>query len=249
MWQRLTEEHDAQVGKSTVRRYVAQVNRRMDVPLVEVMVSQHHPLGEEAEVDSGTASVILAGIPVDVSMFVIRLSASGRGYARAYLNECQEVFLDGHVHAFEHYGGVHAGSRYDNLKAVKARDRIESDRFIALRSHYRFDSSSASRGSRAATRRRRGGGGRRFRPRHKFPVPNVDSMAELNDLLMAGAARDDRRSSISGASPWPSTSRSLPEQLGRSSTWDRGKEPLPARGVEARDGHPRVLADPQSPKQ
>ena len=97
VWQRLVDEHGAEVGESTVRRYVAEVRRRMDVPLVEVMVPQHHPLGDEAEVDFGTASVILAGVPVDVSMFVMRLSASGRGYARAYLNECQEVFLDGHV--------------------------------------------------------------------------------------------------------------------------------------------------------
>jgi transposase len=106
VWQRLTDEHQAQVGESTVRRYVAEVRRRMDVPLVEVMVPQQHRLGAEAEVDFGTASVILAGVPVNVSMFVMRLSASGRGFARAYLNECQEAFLDGHVRGFEHFGGV-----------------------------------------------------------------------------------------------------------------------------------------------
>ena len=145
VWQRLIEEHGAQVGESTVRRYVAEVRRRQNVPLVEVMVPQRHPLGEEAEVDFGTASVVLAGVPVEVSMFVMRLSASGRGYTRAYLNECQEVFLDGHVRAFEHFGGVPNRIRYDNLKAavervLKGRDRVESDRFIALRSHYGFDS-------------------------------------------------------------------------------------------------------------
>lgn len=199
VWQRLTEEHDAQVGESTVRRYVAEVRRRMDVSLVEVMVPQHHPLGEEAEVDFGTASVILAGVPVDVSMFIMRLSASGRGYPRAYLNECQEVFLDGHVRAFEHYGGVPRRIRYDNLKAavtkvLKGRDRIESDRFIALRSHYGFDSFFCLPGIKGSHEK---GGVEgevgRFRRRHMVPVPRVDSMAELNDLLMAGAARDDHR--------------------------------------------------------
>ncbi len=129
VWQRLVEEHGAQVGESTVRRYVAEVRRRMEVPLGEVMVPQHHPLGEEAEVDFGTATVHLAGVPVDVSMFVMRLSASGRGYVRAYLNEAQEVFLDGHVRAFEHFGGVPRRIRYDNLKAavvrvLKGRDRM-----------------------------------------------------------------------------------------------------------------------------
>jgi transposase len=199
VWQRLVEEHGAQVGESTVRRYVAEVRRRMEVPLVEVMVPQHHPLGEEAEVDFGTATVHLAGVLVDVSMFVMRLSASGRGYARAYLNEAQEVFLDGHVRAFEHFGGVPGRIRYDNLKAavvrvLKGRDRIESDRFIALRSHYGFDSFFCQPGIKGSHEK---GGVEgevgRFRRRHLVPVPKVDSMAELNELLAAGAARDDGR--------------------------------------------------------
>ena len=199
VWQRLVEEHGALVGESTVRRYVAEVRRRMDVPLVEVMVPQHHVLGEEAEVDFGTASVYLAGVLVEVSMFVMRLSASGRGFARAYLNEAQEVFLDGHVQGFEHFGGVPGRIRYDNLKAavervLKGRDRIESDRFIALRSHYGFDSFFCQPGIKGSHEK---GGVEgevgRFRRRHLVPVPRVASMAELNMLIAAGVARDDER--------------------------------------------------------
>lgn len=199
VWQRLVEEHGAQVGESTVRRYVAEVRRRMDVPLVEVMVPQHHPLGDEAEVDFGSATVVLAGVPVDVSMFIMRLSASGRGYTRAYLNEGQEVFLDGHVRAFEHFGGVPKRIRYDNLKAavervLKGRDRIESDRFIAMRSHYGFESFFCQPGIKGSHEK---GGVEgevgRFRRRHMVPVPHVTSMAELNEMLAAGVARDDER--------------------------------------------------------
>lgn len=199
VWQRLVDEHGAVVGESTVRRYVAEVRRRMDVPLVEVMVPQHHPLGEEAEVDFGTASVYLAGVLVEVSLFVLRLSASGRGYARAYLNEGQEVFLDGHVRAFDHLGGVPKRIRYDNLKAavervLKGRDRVESERFVAMRSHYGFDSFFCQPGIKGSHEK---GGVEgevgRFRRRHLVPVPRVGSMAELNDLLVAGMARDDER--------------------------------------------------------
>jgi len=86
----------------------------MGVPRVEVMVPQHHQLGEEAEVDFGSASDYLAGALVEVSMYIM-LSASGRGYARAYLNEAQEVFLDGHVRAFERSGGVPRRIRYENV--------------------------------------------------------------------------------------------------------------------------------------
>jgi transposase len=145
VWQRLVEEHRAQVGESTVRRYVSEVRARQEFPLVEVAVPQHHPLGEEAEVDFGDITVYVDGMLVELKLFIMRLSASGRGFARAYLNEAQEVFLDGHVRAFEHFGGAPARIRYDNLKAavarvLKGRDRLESDRFIALRSHYGFDS-------------------------------------------------------------------------------------------------------------
>lgn len=199
VWQRLVDEHDAEVGESTVRRYVAEVRRRMDVPLVEVMVPQHHRLGDEAEVDFGTATIYLAGVLVDVSMFIMRLSASGRAYPRAYLNEAQEVFLDGHVRAFEHFGGVPNRIRYDNLKAavervLKGRDRVESERFVALRSHYRFDSFFCQPGIKGSHEK---GGVEgevgRFRRRHLVPVPRVASMAELNELLAAAAALDDQR--------------------------------------------------------
>lgn len=199
VWQRLVDEHGVQVGESTVRRYVAEVRRRMEVPLVEVMVPQHHPLGDEAEVDFGTASVYLAGVLVEVTMFVLRLSASGRSYARAYLNEGQEVFLDGHVRAFEHLGGVPKRIRYDNLKAavervLKGRDRIESERFVAMRSHYGFDSFFCQPGIKGSHEK---GGVEgevgRFRRRHLVPVPKVASMTELNELMTAGLARDDQR--------------------------------------------------------
>lgn len=199
VWQRLVAEHGAQVGESTVRRYVAEVRRRWDVPLVEVMVPQDHPLGAEAEVDFGTISVYLAGLLVEVSIFIMRLSASGRAYPRAYLNEAQEVFLDGHVRAFEHFGGVPGRIRYDNLKAavervLKGRNRVESDRFVALRSHYGYDSFFCQPGIKGSHEK---GGVEgevgRFRRRHLVPVPRVGSMAELNELLLAGAAADDSR--------------------------------------------------------
>jgi transposase len=199
VWQRLVDEHGAQVGESTVRRYVAEVRRRSEVPLVEVMVPQHHPLGDEAETDFGTVRAIVAGVPLDVSLFVMRLSASGKGFARAYLNEAQEVFLDGHVRAFDHFGGVPRRVRYDNLKAavekvLKGRDRIESDRFVALRSHYGFDSFFCQPGVKGSHEK---GGVEgevgRFRRRHLVPVPRVDSIAELNDLLAVAMATDDHR--------------------------------------------------------
>ena len=199
VWQRLGDEHDVDVGESTVRRYVAEVRRRQSVPLIEVMVPQHHRLGAEAEVDFGSIHVYLAGVLTEVALFVMRLSASGGGFVRAYVTECQAVFLDGHVRAFEHFGGVPDRIRYDNLKAavvkvLKGRTRVEAERFVALRSHYGFDSFFCQPGIKGSHEK---GGVEsevgRFRRRHLVPVPHVESLAELNDLLAAAMERDDAR--------------------------------------------------------
>ncbi len=199
VWQRLVAEHDAQVGESTVRRYVAEVRRRQPGVLAEVKIPQSHPPGAEAEVDFGQVSFLLGGVQMEGWMFVFRLSASGRGFHRIYLNQAQQAFLDGHVRALEHMGGVPGRIRYDNLKpavvrVLKGRDRAESERFIALRSHYGFDSFFCQPGPEGAHEK---GGVEgevgRFRRRHMVPVPHVDTMAELNELVARGDDVDDRR--------------------------------------------------------
>jgi transposase len=75
----------------------------------------------------------------------MRLSCSGRAFHVAFSTQGQEAFLQGHALAFKHFGGIPARIRYDNLKpavvkVLKGRNRAESDRFVALRSHYGFDS-------------------------------------------------------------------------------------------------------------
>ena len=145
IWERLVDEHGACVAESTVRRYVRL--RRSQEPVVrrEIMVPQLHELGAEAEVDFGDVGYYLNGVLLVGHMFVMRLCASGRAFHRVYANEAQEAFLDGHVQAFVHFGGVPKVVRYDNLKpavvrVLQGRGRQENDRFVAMRSHYRFDS-------------------------------------------------------------------------------------------------------------
>jgi len=132
-------------------------------------------------------------------MFVMRLSASGKGFHRIYVNQAQEVFLDGHVAAFAHFGGVPKRIRYDNLKpavvrVMQGRGRIETDRFIAMRSHYGFESFFCLPGVKGAHEK---GGVEgevgRFRRRHLVPVPDVISMEVLNELVARGDERDDLR--------------------------------------------------------
>src|SRR6202011_4551342 len=95
------------------------------------------------EDDWGEAEVVLAGVATMVHLFVMRASFSGAAFCQASLVETQQAFLELHVEAFEWFGGVFAEIRFDNLpsavkKILKGRRRVESDRFVALRSHYLF---------------------------------------------------------------------------------------------------------------
>ena len=127
-----------------MRAYVGRVRRELESGRAVVTIPQLHPPGEEAEVDFGGVSVWLDGVLTELSMFVMRLSHSGRAVHVCFPGEGQEAFLEGHTLAFERLGGVPRRVRYDNLKAavtrvLAGRERIESDRFAALRSHFGFD--------------------------------------------------------------------------------------------------------------
>jgi len=121
VWQRLVAEHGATVSEITVSRYVARRRVELDLVHVEVFIPQTHKPGAEAEVDFGEFYTTLAGQQVKCWMFVMRLSHSGRAFHIAYGTQAQEAFLEGHVLAFQHFGGVPGRIRYDNLKPAVTR--------------------------------------------------------------------------------------------------------------------------------
>jgi transposase len=199
VWQRLVDEHGAVVAQSTVRDYVRARKRAMGWAVGEVFVPQVHAPGVEAEVDWGQAEVVLAGVATTVHLFVMRASFSGAAFCQASLVETQQAFLELHVQAFEWFGGVFAKIRFDNLKSavkkvLKGRRRVESDRFVSLRSHYLFCSQFTTPGLEGAHEK---GGVEgevgRHRRNHLVPVPHVADLAELNRLLLAGCEADLRR--------------------------------------------------------
>ncbi len=78
------------------------------------------------------------------------------------------------------------------VKAVlRGRRREESDRFVALRSHYLFDSAFTLAGLEGAHEK---GGVEsevgRFRRRHLVPVPEAETLCELNARLRKACERD-----------------------------------------------------------
>jgi transposase len=199
VWQRLVAEHGARVSEVTVSRYVARRRAELGLDRAEVAVPQQHLPGAEAEVDFGEFHAQVAGVMVKLWLFVLRLSCSGRAFHVAFATQAQEAFLEGHVLAFEYFGAVPGRIRYDNLKpavvrVLKGRDRAEAERFIALRSHYGFDSFFCIPGPQGAHEK---GGVEgeigRFRRRHLVPVPSVPSLAALNQLIAAADITDDGR--------------------------------------------------------
>ena len=97
------------------------------------------------------------------------------------------------------FDGVFELVRYDNLtsavkQVLKGRRRVESDRFVALRSHYLFESQFTRRASRVRTKR----AASRARSAASAaaissPCPAVGSLGELNALLRAGCEADLER--------------------------------------------------------
>jgi transposase len=200
IWQRLVSEHGAEVSERQVDRYVAAARRRLGE--VEAFVPLVSDAGVEGEVDWGQAQVIMRGQPIVVHLFLMRACHSGASFVMAFRRETQQAFLEGHVRAFEWFAGVFEVVRYDNLKAavvqvLKGRRRVESDRFVALRSHYMFESVFCLPGKRGAHEK---GGVEgdvgRFRRRHLVPLPKVDCMAELNELLEQACWSDLERTIV-----------------------------------------------------
>ena len=240
IWQRLVAEHQATLSEVTVSRYVAR--RRVELGLLtrEVSIPQTHLAGAEAEVDFGEFYATIAGLVVKCWMFVMRLSHSGKAFHVAFATQAQEAFLEGHVLAFEYFGGVPGRIRYDNLKpavirVLKGRDRTESERFTALRSHYGFDSFFCRPGIDGAHEK---GGVEgeigRFRRRHLVPVPTVASLAELNELIAIADLLDDDRV-ITGR----------PITIGRAfAAGGHSVDAIAGRGVRLRAAAPRAGRQP-----
>ena len=206
IYARLIDEHAMTgIAYQTVRDYVA--NRKPQIRIEAgcgpstVFVPQTHRPGAEAEVDFGEVAVRLRGELVTVYLFAFRMSFSGKSTHRVFASGGQEAFLEGHVHAFNVLGGVPFGQvRYDNLKAAVSRVlgfsryRQESDRWCAFRSHAGLEAFYCQPGIDGAHEK----GGVEgdigwFRRNHLVPVPEVDSLDQLNDMIDAWDLSDETR--------------------------------------------------------
>lgn len=182
-------------SESSVRRYVAQRRREKRRP--QVYIPLEFDPGADAQADWGDALAIIAGEPVIVQLFCMRLCYSRRLFVCAFPAQRQEAFFEGHVRAFHHFQGVPRRISYDNLKAavlrvLEGRSRQEQQAFIVFRSHYLFASRFCTPGQAHEKGRVEDGVG--FARRNfMVPVPQVASFDELNAHLLAACLEDDKR--------------------------------------------------------
>ena len=198
IWTRLRKEvPEVQVAESTVRRYVRTKKRELGITAGETFVPQAYSLGREAQVDWYEAWDELDGEQQKVFVFCMRSMASGAAFHRAYPHASQQAFLEAHELAFRYFGGVFAVLRYDNLKSAVQRilrgfQREETQRFVAFRSHWGFESEfcNPARGNEKGGVEGEVG---YFRRNHLVPLPAARDLDHLNELLLEACHEDEQR--------------------------------------------------------
>lgn len=191
----IIKEEGYRGSESAVRRHVG-VRRRVWKQRA-VYLPLGYDLGADAQVDWGEAQVVMNGELETAQLFVMRLCYSRRVWVQAYPTERQECFFEGHVLAFQHFGGVPRRITYDNLKTavyaiLTGRNRQEQRTFIAFRSHHLFESNYCTPGQ----GHEKGGvehGVGYTRRNFLVPLPVVNSYAELNAYLLEQCLADDTR--------------------------------------------------------
>lgn len=174
--------------KVAVREY-RKHRKEVYLPLV------HRP--GEAQVDFGYALVKEQGPLRKVVFFVMTLPHSDGMFVQVFERICTEVFWEGHLRAFNYFGGVPTRITYDNEK-IMVREIIGKHRrklthgFLQLKSHYLFDAHFCCV-RRANEKGVVEGTVRYARQNFLVPVPQVQSLAELNARLVACCRQDLQR--------------------------------------------------------
>ena len=191
IWERLQEE--GFTGGYTIVKVAVRELKRTGK---EVYLPLKHPPGE-AQVDFGYALVKMGGVLRKICFFVMALPYSDAFFVRAYERECTETFWDGHVRAFEFFGGVPRRITYDNSrvmisKIVGPRARELTAGFQQLLSHYLF------RYHFCLVRRANEKGVveglvKYARQNFMVPVPQVRDFDELNASLLGRCQQDLHR--------------------------------------------------------
>ena len=191
-WLRQNVEAELRVNERVLRSYVAE--RRAILIPKEAFVRAHYTPGNQAQFDFSPMSVKLDGSPVVVQLFVLRLSYSGRWFARASMRCDQPALFSGLIEGFKSFGGVTRSAIFDNAsiavkRILRGRNRDENEAFTAFRGGLALhvDFAAPAKGN------EKGGveGMHGFIEDNFFrPTPEFSNLDELNAALVAFALED-----------------------------------------------------------
>ena len=139
IFDRLRDEHGYTGGITVVRDEI----RRWKQQSAEVFMPLAHPPGE-AQFDFGEAKAVYRGREIKVMFCVMSLPYSDAFFCQAFPRECTETFQEGHVQAFNFFGGVPHRISYDNSKIAVAtivgrRGEKPTREFLRLQSHHLYE--------------------------------------------------------------------------------------------------------------
>ena len=206
IYQRLCDEYSFTGHYTTVQRYIKEVaNRRQEV----FMPLQFEP-GEEAQVDWHEGYIIDNGKERKVNFFCMKLCFSKAPFVYPYERANLESFLDGHVRAFEYFGGIPRRLAYDNLKSavtkvLHGKKRKLNERFKQLKCWYVFE----TRFCNIARGNEKGDVENLAKHSEQWflsPIPHVNGLEELADKLLSDCQKD-----LDRAAPAPYSKQSRRE--------------------------------------
>lgn len=192
IFDRLRDEHGYTGGITVVRDEIQRWKRQA----AEVFMPLSHPPGE-AQFDFGEAKAVYRGREIKVMFCVMSLPYSDAFFCQAFPRECTETFQEGHVRAFEFFGGVPQRISYDNSKIAVAkivgrRGEERTKEFLRLQSHHLYEHHFCL--VRRPNEKGHTEGLVKFsRNNFMVPIPQFDDFEEFNRKLAEDCRQDLQR--------------------------------------------------------
>ena len=183
IYERLVEETGFTGGESTIRGKVHELKALAPTAFLPLSFDP----GEALQVDWGEAFVYINGNREKVQLFCARLCYSCRPVVLAYHRQNEESFLDAFVRVFQVLGGAPVKVIFDNGRvAVKEGFGAHAKKqagYTELSAHYGFEAlfCNPAEGHEKGLVEGLVGWARR---NILVPVPRIQSLSELNELLL-----------------------------------------------------------------
>lgn len=188
--------HEYKGSYESVIRCVRELKTELRIKTKGIYIPLIYAPGEAFQFDWGDMKAYIDGKLTTLQLAIITLCHSRHSYYRVYPCQKQELMLDAHKRAFEHFGGVCRRGIYDNLKTavkslLKGHHRNLQERFVQFCSHYLYEPQFCNR----ACGNEKGQVENKVKvTRSNFfvPIPKFDSLENLNNALLSYAISESR---------------------------------------------------------